>query len=124
MLRQELIKVSELGLSRANDVDHQSITLSDRTTKLPLAQTRMIKRPPNNYEHIQLKLQIEQELEKVFLTLLELYQKTTNLREEDRKALGSTLSGCIKWLANDARISRSRLHEDTLQREDVQRIMT
>ncbi len=57
MLRHELIKASELNISRANnDPDHNSLTLSDRTTKHPVSQTRMIARRPNNYESIQIKL--------------------------------------------------------------------
>ena len=35
-----------MSLSRANDHDRNSITLSDRTTKNCIAQTRLIQRRP------------------------------------------------------------------------------
>lgn len=50
MLRRELVKTNEMSLSRANDQDRNSITLSDRTTKNRISQTRLIQRrsPKNN----------------------------------------------------------------------------
>lgn len=44
MLRRELIKTNEMSISHINDQDRNSITLSDRTTKNRISQTRLIQR--------------------------------------------------------------------------------
>ena len=68
-----------MSISRANDLDHNSITLSDRTTKHPITQTRMIQGRSN--ESSQLKIYITEEFEKVFMRLLDLYDKVLMLQE-------------------------------------------
>lgn len=59
-LKKEFIKSTELNLSRANDLaDHNSISLSERTTKNGIAQTRLIQRrapKSNSYESLKAKL--------------------------------------------------------------------
>ena len=75
----------------------------------------------NNYESAQAKLYLEDQIEQIFLALLELYEKTGQLLEEDRVALASSVLGCLRWLVTDARAQGSRLQAETLQREEVRR---
>lgn len=80
-------------------------------------------RHPNNYESIQIKLYITEEIERIFLGFLGLYDKALRLGEEDRSQLTSSLLGCINWMINDGRATRSKLYEETLERENVRGVL-
>ena len=60
ILKREFIKVNEMSLSRLNeDIKSISLSVSDKTTKNNIAQTRLIQRRPlknNTYETIKAKL--------------------------------------------------------------------